>query len=412
VSGLRRLLGAAIPVPELPARQTAALVELDGVLDGVAELAPEHDFIGRYPTRSVELLKDSGILALSVPAEFGGVGAGHRASLEAQLRIGMADSAVAQLFKIHDELVREIFVYCPPELAGPLATRIVEDRHVLGLAVAEAGPRVDTPWTTTSIPNDIGWQIDGVKIYTTGAAEADEIATWTFDPTAPGIDTNPLLGARLFLVPRGSPGVTVHRDWDAMGQRATDSGTVGFEAVQAAEVWLANVAGAAPLPDSSLRYQAGFAAVSVGIGLAALAAAAPFVGDCSRPWPSAGVDRASDDPMVRRTAGRLVADLVAAYHATMATASLLDGFRSGSVARIDVAIPVYAAKAAATRAMLDATTEMFSLMGTRSVARVNGFDRYWRNARTLSLHDPNEWKHVELGRHVLSGWDPEPGIYQ
>ena len=51
-------------------------------------------------------------------------------------------------------------------------------------------------------------------------------------------------------------------------------------------------------------------------------------------------------------------------------------------------------------------------MGTRAVSRVHGFDRFWRNARTLSLHDPVDWKHAEIGRHVLTGWEPPPGIYQ
>lgn len=50
-------------------------------------------------------------------------------------------------------------------------------------------------------------------------------------------------------------------------------------------------------------------------------------------------------------------------------------------------------------------------MGTRPAARANGFDRFWRNARTLSMHDPLDWTHEEIGRHVLTGWDPPPGIY-
>ena len=66
--------------------------------------------------------------------------------------------------------------------------------------------------------------------------------------------------------------------------------------------------GRAPLPQNAVRYQAGFAAVLVGIGLGAVAAAAPFVRDCARPWPSAGVDTATDDPMVRRLCGDLVTD--------------------------------------------------------------------------------------------------------
>ena len=110
--------------------------------------------------------------------------------------------------------------------------------------------------------------------------------------------------------------------------------------------------------------------------------------------------------------GELVSELVAAYTLTMETGDLLDEFERGLIDRTELAVPIYAAKAAASRASLRTVSEIYPLMGTRSTARTNGFDRYWRNARTLSLHDPVDWKHAELGRHVLTGWDPPPGIYQ
>lgn len=409
---LRPLLDACIPVGSFTPSELEVLCALQVVIDEtVAPLAVQHDEQGRYPTASIAAIKACGALDMAVPAEFGGLGSSHRASLEAQLRIAMADSAAAQLFKVHDELVREIFVYCPPELRAPLAARIIDEDHMIGLAVAEAGKRVDTPWTTTVLPTDDGYTITGEKIYTTGAAEADEIAVWAFNPTAPGVEDNPLLGFQLTLIDQGSPGLTVHRDWDVIGQRATDSGSLSLEGVTAPASALASLPGKAPLPQNSLRYQAGFAAILVGIGLGALQQAAPFVRDKSRPWPSADVESATDDPLVRRQAGEMLTDLTAAYHSTMATGDLLDRFEAGEITRTQLAIPIYAAKASASRAAMSATTQVHALMGTRSAASSTGFDRWWRNARTLSLHDPVDWKHEEIGRHVLTGWDPPPGIY-
>ncbi len=410
---LTPLLGAAVPSWPLGSAEHDALVALQHVIDDEIEpLAAAADISGRYPTESIAALKRSGILALAVPVEFGGLGSSHRASLEAQVRLAMADSAVAQIFKVHDELVREIFVYCPDALRAPFAERIVDGDHIIGLAVAEAGRKVDDPWSTVVMPTgDGGWVIDGQKIYTTGAAEADEIAVWAFNPTRPGIEDNPLLGFQLTLVPRATEGLVVHRDWDVIGQRATDSGTLTLSGVMCTEGERASEPGRAPLPQNAVRYQAGFAAVLVGLGLGAIAHAVPFVRDTSRPWPSSGADSAGDDPMVRRLCGELVADLAAAYHATMATADLLDRFEVGDIDRTALAVPIYAAKASASRAALAAASEVFALMGTRSAARTNGFDRWWRNARTLALHDPVDWKHEEIGRHVLTGWEPPPGIY-
>lgn len=408
------LLGKAFPPSGLSVAENAALLRLQQVIDAdIAPAAAEHDQRGRYPTSSIAALKRSGILATAVPRALGGPGFSQRFPLEVQVRLGAVDSAVAQIFKIHDELAREILTFCPPELKPVLAEKLLTGNVILGLAVAESGPKVDTPWTTLALPQpDGGFIIDGKKIYTTGAAEADYIAVWGFNPEAEGVAQNPLLGAQMNLVPRDTPGVTIHRDWDALGQRATDSGAITFEKVKTDPHLRASLPGKAPLVQGSVRYLAGFAAVMVGIGLGAIRAAIPFINEKSRPWPSGNIDNAADDPYVQRLAGELVADLAAAYALTLATGDLLDAFERGEIDRTSLAVPIYAAKAVATKAGLRAASEIYTLMGTRSVARGHGFDRYWRNARTLSLHDPVEWKYAELGHHVLTGWEPPPGIYQ
>ena len=408
------LLRKAFPPNGLSARENAQLATLDQIVE--ADVAPQaiaHDRNGRYPTSAVAALKRSGLLKTAVPAAYGGPGFSSRFSLEAQVRLSIADSAVAQIFKIHDELTREVFVYSPAEFRPRLAKKLLEEDAILGLAVAESGRKVDDPLTTLAVPQPGGgFLINGQKIYTTGAAEADYIVTWAYNPQAEGAADNPLLGAQACLVPANTTGVTIHRDWDAIGQRATDSGAVTFKDVETAPDWTCSLPGKAPLPHASLRYQAGFAAVMIGLGIGALRAAVPFVAAKSRPWPSAAVDNAADDPFVRRLTGELTADLAAAYALTLATGDLIDAHERGEIDRTALAAPVYAAKAAASRAGMRATSEIFALMGTRSVARANAFDRFWRNARTVSLHDPVDWKHSELGQHVLTGWDPPPGIYQ
>jgi len=404
------LLGALLPAQRWTATEAALLTRLARVAE--AELAPRaaaSDAAGRYPTASIAALRAAGLTAVSVPAALGGPGVSHRFFLEALVRLAAVDSAVAQIWKVHDELTREILVYCPDGLRRWLAGELLAGK-LLGLAVAETGRTAADPWRTVVTTGDDGRRvIDGTKIYTTGAAEADYIATWAFDPVAGAED--PFGGFALTLVPAGTPGVTIHRDWDALGQRATDSGTITFDRVGVDAALAANVPGRAPLPQNSVRYQAGFAATLLGIGVGALRAASGFVADGARPWVTAGVDRAADDPMVRRLTGELAADLAAAYALTLATGDLLDAFERGELDRTALALPIYAAKAAASRAAVRATSDIFALMGTRSTAAARGFDRYWRDARTLSLHDPVDWKHAELGQYLLTGEPPEPGVY-
>lgn len=413
---LKPLAGKLIPPPgpdALESEALAVLARVEAVLAGdISPRVADIDALGRYPDAALACLKPTGLFHAAVPKALGGLGLGHRFSLEAQLRIATVDSSVAQLFKVHDELLREIFCYCPDFQRERLAQLVLQDDAVIGLAVAEAGKTAESPMRTTLTPTaDGGFICAGEKIYTTGAAGADHIATWGIDPSRAD-PANPIAGMQLVLIPRGTPGVRIHRDWDVLGQRATDSGTTTFESVKCPPEWVASVPGRGPLLQSSLRYQAGFAAILTGIGIGALIAASGFVRTRSRPWPAAGVDFAADDRMVQRQAGELAADLAAAYCAVMATASLLDAFEHAPLDRGALALPISVAKSVAHRASLRACSEIHGLMGTRSVSRRLDFDRWWRNARTLSLHDPVEYKHLELGRHLLTGWDPDPGVYQ
>ncbi len=50
-------------------------------------------------------------------------------------------------------------------------------------------------------------------------------------------------------------------------------------------------------------------------------------------------------------------------------------------------------------------------LGARATAGKYGFDRFWRNVRTHTLHDPVAYKRREVGRWVLTGELPEPTWY-
>jgi alkylation response protein AidB-like acyl-CoA dehydrogenase len=70
--------------------------------------------------------------------------------------------------------------------------------------------------------------------------------------------------------------------------------------------------------------------------------------------------------------------------------------------RGEVAIAVYMTKAFGTKAGLEITTRMFEMMGARSTAAKHGFDRYWRDLRTFTLHDPVAYKLRDIGNWLLN----------
>lgn len=79
--------------------------------------------------------------------------------------------------------------------------------------------------------------------------------------------------------------------------------------------------------------------------------------------------------------------------------------------RGDHEVRVAAVKARATDVSLEITSTVFEALGARATASKYGFDRFWRNVRTHTLHDPVAYKRREVGRWVLTGELPEPTWY-
>lgn len=80
-------------------------------------------------------------------------------------------------------------------------------------------------------------------------------------------------------------------------------------------------------------------------------------------------------------------------------------------ARGEFEVRVAAVKARATDVALEVTSRIFEVTGARSTASAEGLDRFWRNVRTHTLHDPVAYKRREVGRHVLTAELPEPTWY-
>jgi alkylation response protein AidB-like acyl-CoA dehydrogenase len=60
---------------------------------------------------------------------------------------------------------------------------------------------------------------------------------------------------------------------------------------------------------------------------------------------------------------------------------------------------------------LEITSRMFEVMGARAAAGPARIDRYWRNLRTHTLHDPVDYKVRELGDWALNRQLPKPSFY-
>jgi alkylation response protein AidB-like acyl-CoA dehydrogenase len=242
--------------------------------------------------------------------------------------------------------------------------------------------------------------LEGTKYYGTGALTARWIAVSALD------GDGRLVAA---FVARDAPGVTVDRDWDVIGQRATISGTVRFDAVAIDPALALDFAHAFEVPQQlGARAQLVHAAIEAGIAGGALRDTRDYLRKKARPSSEAvraGASVAADDPHVLHRYGRAATRVRAAEALLADAAAVLDeiGLRpidADAAARGSLAVA--GAKAFASEVAVEVSSELFQLCGTSSTASKYDLDRHWRNARTHSVHDPLDWKYHHIGAYELA----------
>jgi alkylation response protein AidB-like acyl-CoA dehydrogenase len=373
---------------------------------GLEATAAERDRAGGTAWAERQLLRDSGLLTLAVPAEFGGAELPWPQIYAVIRRFAEADSSLAHLFGFQHLQIASVRLFANPAQQA----RLLGDTVTKGWFWGNATNGLDTRIRLT--PEGDHFVLDGVKSFCSGATGADML-----NVTAPrGQDP----ADRVFIsLPADRAGIKVHDDWDNLGQRQTDSGTVTFEKVRVEADEILGPPGTRGTPRATLRTlvsQLILTGIYLGNTQGALRAAWNYVQREARPWFASGVARAADDPygQVR------FADLWIAYRGALALTvqaeqALQQAWDRGDALtareRGEVALLIWQAKIAAGRAALDVTSRIFELMGARATAARYGHDRYWRNVRVHTLHDNLDYKLQDIGRWVLDDRVPEPSIY-
>ncbi|MFN0091754.1 MAG: acyl-CoA dehydrogenase family protein [Acidimicrobiales bacterium] len=193
-----------------------------------------HDRDGRFAVEHLDKLRADGYLATPVPAQFGGGGVDSvHDLLVASSRLARGDAATAIGVNMHLSIVVNtarswrVAVERWDErrveaMAGRLR-RIVAEDVVLAAAASEPSPQDLTQPATTAARKPSGWVVNGRKVFATMAPFATElvVAVSVLDG-----QSRPRYG--FATVPTTAGGVVFGEDWDALGMRASASGSVSF----------------------------------------------------------------------------------------------------------------------------------------------------------------------------------------
>lgn len=363
--------------------------------------AAERDAERRLPRAELDRLSASGLLAVSVPAEHGGADVSQQTLAEIFRLLAAADPSLAQIPQSHFVYVNVLRRQGTSQQQKFFFGEVLAGRR-FGNAQSEAGTKhVQDIRTRLTPAPDGGRLLTGVKHYSTGAL----FAHWI--PVLARADEDEL---HVAYVPHDAPGVRVVDDWDGMGQRTTASGTVHLDAVPvpADRIVPHHLTFRGPQLHGAVA-QLLHTAIDVGIAAGALAEAADFVRTRSRPWFESGVDTAAEDPLLIHRFGELAVRVRAAEALLVAAARAVDtatGAGPTDENTAEASIAVAAAKAFAADAAVEVAGALFEVAGTRSALDSLNLHRYWRDARTHTLHDPARWKIQHIGRYVLSGVRP------
>lgn len=388
-----------MPAPSI----SEAFAITDDVARALAATAVERDRRGGTAMRERALVRERGLLNASIPTAFGGWGLDWPATLEIVRRIARADGSLAHLLGFHHLLVATVRMFGRREQWTRACADSVAHGWFWGNALNPRDPR-----STFTRDASGGWRLRGTKSFCSGARDSQRLVV-------SGLYSGTLVVA---AIPTERAGVRVLDDWDNIGQRQTDSGTVEFDDVAVDDDELLRDPGPLATPFAALRpLLAQLVLVNVYLGLAegAVAAVRDITRAQTQPRTRQGGAPASDPFVLHDYGTMFVGEAACRLLADAAGAAFDRAWQRGEAldvgARAEVAIKVATAKVATTRHGLDTATRIFDVASARATSARLGLDRFWRNLRTHTLHDPVDEKLRELGDHALNGVAPTPSFY-
>ncbi|KAJ5543076.1 Acyl-CoA dehydrogenase N-terminal [Penicillium sp. DV-2018c] len=404
---------------KLPDSEEAWLARAREVAEVLAQDAAQRDQENKSPRAEVALLKHSALTKILGPQKYGGGGQPWSLGFKVIREVAKADGSIGMLLGYHLLWSTIANVVGTPEQAEPTHELIISNNYFVGGAV---NPR-DSDLKITVDGDQLVF--NGSKFFNTGGVVSDlTVLEGVVDGTQDHI---------FALVETRQPGIQFAHNWHNIGLRLTESGGVKIENVRAP--WSAALGWdeATKKPrDDTLKIpfptlllptiQLVFSNFYLGIALGALEFAAKYTTTATRPWPFGGENKqsATDEFYILERYGNFFAHLRAAEALADRANDQLSGLytkyqtqKSSLTAqeRGEIAEWVASVKVVTTDVGLRVTSGIFEVTGSRATASKVGLDRFWRDIRVHTLHDPVAYKNRELGRYVLLQEIPEPTWY-
>jgi alkylation response protein AidB-like acyl-CoA dehydrogenase len=380
------------PLPPLTDSQRE-IVERVGALarERFAPRAARYDAEAAFPYENYADLHAAGLLALTVPREYGGVGADAVAYAHALRAIASACSATALTFNMHSTVTTFLAALGTAEQKARWLGAIVARGARIGSITSEPEQSFRDRFVLNTVFRPVagGYHVAGVKQFCSLGDAAD---FYFVTGIVEGAETA-REGVISAMIPRDDPGVKIEQTWNATGMRGTISHTIRYDCL----VDAADVVGR-PGEYLTLDLQGfalGYAAVYLGIGEAAFA----FLIEHARTRPQRpSMEPMSHHPLVQRTAAEVGTAIRAAGLLLHEAARIkMTGDREATM------LAVNQAKAYAADVGLMATERALRLAGGRGILKDLPLERWHRDALAGPVMPPANDRCLETAGKLLCG---------
>jgi acyl-CoA dehydrogenase len=351
-------------------------------------VAWEYDKDGTWPDAVLRKAWDVGLMNTHVPEAYGGPGLDYLSGCVIEEEIGWGCSGIGT------SLMANGLAAAPVGLGGSEETKkkylggLVEDFKLASFCLTEPDAGSDVAgMKTRAVKQGDKYILNGSKCFITNGTYADWFTVYA--------KTDPDAGHRgmsAFVVDANSPGVTVDKKEDKMGQRASNTATISFNDVEVpAENLLAEENKGFKLAMMTLdRTRPGVAAMAVGIARAAF----EFATEYSKERVQFGVPIAMHqaiqfmiaDMATKVDAGRLL---------TWDSAVQLDQGKRNSLRSSE-------AKRFASDSAMEVTTDAVQVYGGYGFIKEYPVEKLMRDAKIMQLYEgTSQIQRLVIAKEVL-----------
>jgi alkylation response protein AidB-like acyl-CoA dehydrogenase len=214
-----------------PTREQEALREMlrSFVAKEVRPHAHEWDRTGSFPDATVRKLGDLGILGAMVPEEYGGAAMDTVSYAVAVEEIGKGDGSLGLTVASHNSLcTAHILAFGSEAIRRRYLPELASGRMLGAWALTESGSGSDAiAMRTRAERRGDRWVVNGTKMFITQGSVGGVYVLFAVTDREKGKD-----GVTAFVVPAGTPGLSVGRKLDKLGMRSSDTAELILDALE------------------------------------------------------------------------------------------------------------------------------------------------------------------------------------